>query len=56
MDGSSSVDVIGNIYIIIIGSYCSNTNLDKFVNIGRLYNINRFYNIDIFNCNSNRRG
>ena len=47
---------MGNIYIIIAGSYRGNNNLDKFINVGGLYNINKFYNTGEFNYNSGRGG
>ena len=52
---NSSIGIIGNIYIIIAGSCCSNNNLDKFVSAGKLYNINRFYSIGIFGYNSSKK-
>ena len=50
----NSVNIIGNICIIIAGNYRGNNNLDKFIEPARFYNINRFYSISIFGYNSGR--
>ena len=38
------------------GSCYSNSNLDRFFNIGKLYNINKFYSTDIFSYNNSKKG
>ena len=52
----SGVDIAGDIYIIITGSYNGGGNLDRFVNVGGLYSVGRFYSIGVFNYNSSRGG
>ena len=52
----SSIDIAGDIYVIIAGSYNGGSNPDGFINAGRLYSIGRFYSIGIFNYNSSRGG
>ena len=45
---------MGNIYIIITGSYSSSGNLDRFINISRFYSVSKFYSTGVFSCNNSR--
>ena len=50
------MNIIGSVYIIIAGSYNSNSNLNRFINTGGLYNINKFYSNGVFGYNSSKKG
>ena len=45
---------MGNIYIIITGSYSSSGNLDRFINISRFYSVSKFYSTGVFSCNNGK--
>ena len=40
----------------VVGSYSSDSNLDRFINAGRLYGVGRFYSTGVFGCDGGRGG